>query len=68
MFESAESAGRLTFIHRFGIKDIEQRLPDMIQAVRATGITGAVGLRSHAWQYRDHRRWGEDAALRQYPG
>jgi 3-deoxy-7-phosphoheptulonate synthase len=29
--------GRLTLIHRFGIKDIEQRLPDMIRAVRATG-------------------------------
>jgi 3-deoxy-7-phosphoheptulonate synthase len=29
--------GRLTFIHRFGIKDIEQRLPAMIDAVRATG-------------------------------
>ena len=29
--------GRLTFIHRFGIKDIEQRLPEMIEAVRATG-------------------------------
>ena len=29
--------GRLTFIHRFGVKDIEQRLPDMIDAVRATG-------------------------------
>ena len=29
--------GRLTFIHRFGVKDIEQRLPEMIQAVRATG-------------------------------
>jgi 3-deoxy-7-phosphoheptulonate synthase len=29
--------GRLTFIHRFGAKDIEQRLPDMIRAVRATG-------------------------------
>jgi 3-deoxy-7-phosphoheptulonate synthase len=29
--------GRLTLIHRFGIKDIEQRLPGMIQAVRATG-------------------------------
>jgi 3-deoxy-7-phosphoheptulonate synthase len=29
--------GRLTFIHRFGIKDIERRLPDMIRAVRATG-------------------------------
>jgi 3-deoxy-7-phosphoheptulonate synthase len=29
--------GRLTFIHRFGVKDIEQRLPDMIRAVRATG-------------------------------
>jgi 3-deoxy-7-phosphoheptulonate synthase len=29
--------GRLTFIHRFGIKDIEQRLPSMIEAVRATG-------------------------------
>ena len=30
-------AGRLTFIHRFGARDIEQRLPDMIRAVRATG-------------------------------
>jgi 3-deoxy-7-phosphoheptulonate synthase len=29
--------GRLTLIHRFGIKDIEQRLPEMIRAVRATG-------------------------------
>jgi len=29
--------GRLTFIHRFGVKDIEQRLPDMIRAVRAAG-------------------------------
>jgi 3-deoxy-7-phosphoheptulonate synthase len=29
--------GRLTLIHRFGIKDIAQRLPDMIKAVRATG-------------------------------
>src|SRR5258708_8377727 len=28
---------RLTFIHRFGMKDIEQRLPAMIDAVRATG-------------------------------
>ncbi len=29
--------GRLTLIHRFGSKDIEQRLPEMIAAVRATG-------------------------------
>jgi 3-deoxy-7-phosphoheptulonate synthase len=29
--------GRLTFIHRFGIKDVEQRLPEMIEAVRASG-------------------------------
>jgi 3-deoxy-7-phosphoheptulonate synthase len=29
--------GRLTFIHRFGVKDIAQRLPKMIDAVRATG-------------------------------
>ena len=29
--------GRLTFIHRFGVKDIEQRLPEMIAAVRASG-------------------------------
>ena len=28
--------GRLTFIHRFGSKEIEQRLPALIQAVRAT--------------------------------
>jgi 3-deoxy-7-phosphoheptulonate synthase len=32
-----DQPGRLTLIHRFGIKDIEQRLPEMIQAVRATG-------------------------------
>jgi 3-deoxy-7-phosphoheptulonate synthase len=29
--------GRLTLVHRFGVKDIEQRLPAMIRAVRATG-------------------------------
>jgi 3-deoxy-7-phosphoheptulonate synthase len=29
--------GRLTFIHRFGIKDIAAWLPGMIEAVRATG-------------------------------
>jgi 3-deoxy-7-phosphoheptulonate synthase len=29
--------GRLTLVHRFGVKDIEQRLPVMIRAVRATG-------------------------------
>ncbi|HTY48430.1 MAG TPA: 3-deoxy-7-phosphoheptulonate synthase class II [Steroidobacteraceae bacterium] len=29
--------GRLTFIHRFGAKDIEQSLPRLIRAVRATG-------------------------------
>jgi len=29
--------GRLTFIHRFGAKDIESRLPPLIQAVRQTG-------------------------------
>jgi len=30
-------AGRLTLIHRFGAKDIEQRLPEVIEAVRAAG-------------------------------
>ncbi|HEX4242175.1 MAG TPA: 3-deoxy-7-phosphoheptulonate synthase class II [Steroidobacteraceae bacterium] len=29
--------GRLTLIHRFGVKDIEKRLPAMIKAVRASG-------------------------------
>src|ERR1700735_3322813 len=29
--------GRLTFIHRFGVKDIAARLPAVIEAVRATG-------------------------------
>ncbi len=29
--------GRLTLIHRCGAKEIEQRLPEMINAVRATG-------------------------------
>jgi len=31
--------GRLTLIHRFGAGEIEQRLPAMIDAVRATGST-----------------------------
>ena len=31
--------GRLTLIHRFGAKDIEQSLPRLIQAVRETGQT-----------------------------
>ncbi|HUN76659.1 MAG TPA: 3-deoxy-7-phosphoheptulonate synthase class II [Steroidobacteraceae bacterium] len=31
--------GRLTFIHRFGAKDIEKRLPPLIEAVRQTGQT-----------------------------
>jgi 3-deoxy-7-phosphoheptulonate synthase len=29
--------GRITLIHRFGAKSIEQHLPDMIEAVRETG-------------------------------
>lgn len=29
--------GRLTLIHRFGVKEIERRLPPLIEAVRATG-------------------------------
>lgn len=29
--------GRIVLIHRMGVKDIEQRLPPLIQAVRATG-------------------------------
>ncbi len=31
--------GRLTFIHRFGAKDVEKSLPKMIEAVRQTGQT-----------------------------
>jgi len=31
--------GRLTFIHRFGARDIEKRLPPLIEAVRETGQT-----------------------------
>ena len=31
--------GRLTLIHRFGVKDIERSLPRMIEAVRRTGHT-----------------------------
>jgi len=34
-----DEPGRLTFIHRFGAKDIEQRLPALIEAVRRTGQT-----------------------------
>jgi 3-deoxy-7-phosphoheptulonate synthase len=33
----ANEPGRLTLIHRFGAKDIESRLPPMIEAARATG-------------------------------
>src|SRR5450755_4322555 len=29
--------GRLTLIHRFGVKDVEQRLPDLIRAVKSSG-------------------------------
>lgn len=29
--------GRLTLIHRFGVREIERRLPEMIATVRATG-------------------------------
>ena len=29
--------GRLTFIHRFGADEVEQRLPPLVQAARATG-------------------------------
>src|SRR6202140_4299580 len=35
--------GRLTFVHRFGVKDIEQRLPPMIRAGRARGPPGLWG-------------------------
>jgi 3-deoxy-7-phosphoheptulonate synthase len=31
--------GRLTLIHRFGVKDIEKHLPRVIEAVRRTGST-----------------------------
>jgi 3-deoxy-7-phosphoheptulonate synthase len=31
--------GRLTLIHRFGVKNIERDLPPLLQAVRATGQT-----------------------------
>jgi 3-deoxy-7-phosphoheptulonate synthase len=31
--------GRLTLIHRFGVKEVERSLPPLIQAVRATGQT-----------------------------
>jgi 3-deoxy-7-phosphoheptulonate synthase len=32
-----DQPGRLTLIHRFGVKDIEKSLPKMIEAVRQTG-------------------------------
>ena len=31
--------GRLTFIHRFGVKEIEKRLPPLIEAVRRMGAS-----------------------------
>ncbi len=58
--------GRLTLIHRFGVKEIEQHLPRVIEAVRRTGQTVLWTLRSHARQYRDHERWREDQALRKH--
>jgi 3-deoxy-7-phosphoheptulonate synthase len=33
-----DAPGRLTLIHRFGVKDIERSLPRMIRAVRETGL------------------------------
>jgi 3-deoxy-7-phosphoheptulonate synthase len=33
----ANEPGRLVLIHRMGVKDIDKRLPGLIQAVRATG-------------------------------
>jgi 3-deoxy-7-phosphoheptulonate synthase len=32
-----DEPGRLTFIHRFGAREIEEALPPMVEAVRATG-------------------------------
>jgi 3-deoxy-7-phosphoheptulonate synthase len=39
MLNPQNQPGRLTLIHRFGAKDIEKRLPEMIRAVRATGTS-----------------------------
>ena len=60
--------GRLTFIHRFGIKDIEQRLPEHDPRGSRHRLAGAMGVRSHARQYRNHGGRHQDAALRQYFG
>ena len=38
--------GRLTFIHRFGVKDIEQRLPADDRGGARHRLAGAVGVRS----------------------
>ena len=60
--------GRLTFIHRFGIKDVEQRLPDMIRRRARHRVAGAVGVRSDARQHRNHNRRRQDPPFRQHPG
>ena len=67
MLNPHNEPGRLTLIHRFGAKDIEQHLPRLIEAVRRTGATRAVVLRSDARQHRDHQRRRQDAALREHP-
>lgn len=39
VLDPAGDPGRLTLIHRFGVKDIERYLPPLIEAARATGKT-----------------------------
>jgi 3-deoxy-7-phosphoheptulonate synthase len=39
VLDPLHTPGRLTLIHRFGAKDIEQQLPRAIEAVRRTGHT-----------------------------
>ncbi len=48
--------GRLTFIHRFGAKEIEKSLPAPDQGRARNRSERAVGVRSHARQYRDQHR------------
>lgn len=38
-----DEPGRLTIIHRFGVKEIGRRLPALIDAVRAAGLGGGGG-------------------------
>ena len=60
--------GRLTFIHRFGVKDIAAAAAGHDRGGARHRLPGALGVRSHARQHRDHGGRHQDAPLRQHSG